>query len=79
MGSRLEGKVAIITGGGSGMGEGQARFFASEGAIVVVADINNENCGTVAEEIKTVGFNALHYQLDVRDQQNWHYLGTVSG
>lgn len=74
MGSRLEGKVAIITGGGSGMGEGQARFFASEGAIVVVADINNENCGTVAEEIKTVGFNALYYQLDVRDQQNWHDL-----
>ena len=71
MGSRLDGRIAIITGGGSGMGEGQARFFASEGATVIVADVREENCKSVAEDIDAAGFNASYYQLDVRDQKNW--------
>ena len=71
MGSRLEGRVAIITGGGSGMGEGQAQTFASEGAVVIVADVREENCKAVAEGITARGLDAGYYQLDVRDQNNW--------
>ena len=61
MGSRLKGQVAIITGGGSGMGEGQARVFASEGAAVIVADVREENCKLVAEDLEASGLNASYY------------------
>jgi 3-oxoacyl-[acyl-carrier protein] reductase len=48
---RLEGKTAIITGGGSGFGAGIARRFAQEGARVMVADINIDAAAAVAAEI----------------------------
>lgn len=48
---RLENKIAIVTGGGSGFGTGIARKFAAEGARVVVADINEEAAHQVATEI----------------------------
>jgi len=48
---RLAGKTAIVTGGGSGFGEGIARAFAEEGARVVVADLNAEAAERVAAEI----------------------------
>ncbi len=48
---RLEGKTAIITGGGSGFGAGIARRFAQEGARVMVADINTDAAAAVAAEI----------------------------
>ena len=48
---RLEGKTAIVTGGGSGFGAGIARKFAAEGARVMVADINAEGAGAVAAEV----------------------------
>jgi 3-oxoacyl-[acyl-carrier protein] reductase len=48
---RLEGKIAIVTGGGSGFGAGIARKFAAEGARVMVADINAKAARMVAEEI----------------------------
>ncbi|WP_068115523.1 glucose 1-dehydrogenase [Tropicimonas marinistellae] len=48
---RLEGKSAIITGGGSGFGAGIARKFAAEGARVMIADINIDNARKVAEEV----------------------------
>ena len=51
MSGRLEGKVAVVTGAGSGFGEGIARRFAGEGASVVVADINGEAAERVAAEI----------------------------
>ena len=41
MSARLDGKIALITGAASGMGAAQARLFASEGAAVCVADIND--------------------------------------
>jgi 3-oxoacyl-[acyl-carrier protein] reductase len=47
---RLEGKTAIVTGGGSGFGAGIARVLAREGAEVMVADINAQAAGQIAEE-----------------------------
>lgn len=52
---RLEGKIAIVTGGGSGFGEGIVRKFVAEGAKVVVADINANNGKTVADSLGDVG------------------------
>lgn len=51
MTGRLEGKVAIITGAGSGFGEGMAKRFAEEGARVIVADLNGAEAARVAAEI----------------------------
>jgi len=61
----LPNKVAIITGGGSGMGRASALLFAEEGAKVVVADWNMEGAESVAAEIKAAGGDALAIKIDV--------------
>ena len=48
---QLDGKLAIVTGGGSGIGEASARLFAQEGAIVVVAGRRREQIASVAADI----------------------------
>jgi len=61
-------RVAVVTGGASGIGEGIAREFASEGADVVVADIDVDRGGTVAEEIEADhGVSAAAVHTDVSD------------
>ena len=55
---RLGGKVAIVTGGGSGFGEGIARRFAEEGCKVVVNDINDDGGKRVVKDIKAAGGDA---------------------
>lgn len=62
---RLKDKVAIVTGGGSGFGEGIVRRFAQEGAKVVVADINGDSARRVADVIKQQGGSAIHIGSDV--------------
>ncbi|MDO5510643.1 MAG: SDR family NAD(P)-dependent oxidoreductase [Weeksellaceae bacterium] len=63
----LEGKVAIITGAGSGIGEATAKLFAENGAKVVVSDINVENGEKVAKSIKDEGGEAIFVKCDTSD------------
>ncbi|TVP82021.1 MAG: 3-oxoacyl-[acyl-carrier-protein] reductase [Alkalicoccus sp.] len=65
---RLEGKTAIITGGGRGIGKQTALTFAKEGARVTVADINEEDINEVVKEIKDSGGEAFARTVDVTDR-----------
>lgn len=65
---RLEGKVAIVTGAGSGMGRAIAQAYAREGAKVVVADLNPAAAQAASEEIVGSGGDAIAVQTDVRDR-----------
>ena len=68
---RLEGKVAIITGGAHGMGAVEAVLFAKEGAKVVIADIREEDARKVEAEIAEVGGEAMVAILDVTKENQW--------
>lgn len=62
---RLDGKTALITGAGSGIGREIALLFARQGATVAVADINDEGAAAVVDEITTSGGAAFPLHLDV--------------
>ncbi len=64
---RLKDKVAIVTGGGGGLGEGISLCFAKEGADVVVSDVNMELAEKVAASVKEKGRRSLAVQTDVRN------------
>ncbi len=64
---RLDGRQAVITGGGSGIGRAIALRLASEGASVAIVDINEASASAVATEIEKAGGTARAYVLDVAD------------
>ena len=66
----VEGKVALITGAGSGMGKATAYVFAEAGAKVVVSDINDKQINEVANEIGSSEGTCLKKTLDVTNQEN---------
>ena len=68
---RLEGKVALISGGARGMGATEARLFASEGARVVLGDILEEQSQRVLADIAESGGEAVFVKLDVTSESAW--------
>jgi len=64
---RLEKKIALITGAGSGIGEATARTFAREGASVVIVDLNDDGGKRVVSDIKRAGGNAEFFHADIGD------------
>ena len=68
---RLEGKVALISGGGRGMGAAEARLFASEGAKVVFGDVLDAEGQQVEAEIAEAGGEAVFVHLDVTSEADW--------
>ena len=68
MPGRFEGKVAMVTGGGSGMGEAASLAFAREGAKVVVLDMNCESGSDTVAQIERADGQALYRQADVSNE-----------
>src|SRR5438128_3765832 len=66
---RLENKVAVVVGGGSGMGEAIAHLFAREGAAVAVADISENSAARVARGIQSEQRHGRAYGLDVVERE----------
>ena len=66
---RLAGRVAVVTGGGSGIGAGICKTFADEGASVAVTDLVVESAEAVAAQIAEAGGCARAWRLDVSDRQ----------
>ena len=69
---RLEGKVALISGGARGQGAVEAKLFASEGASVVIGDILDDAGRQVEAEIAESGGNATYVHLDVTSESQWN-------
>ena len=77
---RLDDKIAIVTGGATGIGKGIARAFVNEGATVVIASRNVENLERTAEELRSGGGTVEVTPADVTDEAQVISLfqGTVS-
>ena len=68
---RLEGKVALISGGARGQGAAEARLFVKEGAKVVIADILDAEGQKLEAEIAETGGDCVYVHLDVTSEDDW--------
>lgn len=71
MSGRVEGKVALISGGASGIGLASAERFAQEGAKVAVTDVNVDNGQKLVSELRDKGHDAFFMELNVVDPKSW--------
>ena len=69
--AKLDGKTAIVTGGGSGLGEASSELLAAEGASIVVSDVNEEAAEHTADIINQKGGSAISLAHDVTNQDEW--------
>lgn len=69
--ARLEGKVALISGGARGQGAVEARMFAEEGARVVIGDILDEAGRQTEAELQELGYDVTYVHLDVTSESDW--------
>ena len=68
MSGRLDGKVALVTGGARGQGAAEARRFVAEGARVVISDVRDDEGAALARQL---GPSASYEPLDVTDETQW--------
>lgn len=71
MAGRLDGKVALVSGGASGIGAAHARVFAAEGAKLVAGDLQEDKGRAVVEAVNANGGEAVFVHLDVARQADW--------
>ncbi|WP_374579094.1 SDR family NAD(P)-dependent oxidoreductase [Phenylobacterium sp.] len=71
MAGRVEGKVALVTGGASGIGRGCAERLAQEGAVIVVTDLQDEKGAETVAAIEAMGAKASYLHHDVTSEQAW--------
>ena len=71
---KLEGKTAIVTGGGRGLGAQIAKGFAEAGANVVVCSRKLETCEEMSEEIKQLGVDSLALKCDVTNPEDVRHV-----
>jgi NAD(P)-dependent dehydrogenase (short-subunit alcohol dehydrogenase family) len=68
---QVEGKVALVTGGASGIGEAIVELFAREGATVIATDIDELRGPELAKRITKAGGNAIFLEQDVTSEERW--------
>src|SRR4051794_22633581 len=73
-GRRLEGKVALVTGGASGMGASHVRRLAAEGAQVAITDVAADAGEGLAQELRDAGHGVTFHRLDVADAAAWRQV-----
>ncbi len=74
MAGRMEGRVAIVTGGGHGIGKAYASRLAKEGAKLVIAELDGEAGQAVVQELNAAGYEALAVRTDVSDSSSVEHM-----
>ena len=73
--SRLQGKVAIVTGGASGIGEACSRIFVREGAKVIIGDIDETKGNALEAELSP---DAVFFNIDVTQEDAWDEVAELA-